>query len=367
MAVAVGAAGARFAPRRSRVNILITGAAGFVGARTAELLLAEGHTVVGIDNLNDAYDVRMKHHRLARLERRFGVDRVGTAGGVSKGKFLLLRADITDRPRLEQAWITGTAHLGGGAGDAAYDAVINLAARAGVRPSVENPWIYLETNATGCLNLLDLCRRDGVHKFVLASTSSLYGAHNPLPYAEDADTNRALSPYAASKKAAEAMCYTYHYLHGLDVTVLRYFTVYGPAGRPDMSPFRFCQWIHEGRPVRIYGDGTQSRDFSYVDDIARGTILALAPLGFEVVNLGSDSPCALMDLVRMNEGAAGKRALLEFYPSAIADVPATWANIEKARTLLGWAPEVTLEDGVGRLAAWYGKNREWARDIATQE
>ena len=184
--------------------------------------------------------------------------------------------------------------------------MINLAARAGVRPSVENPWIYLETNATGCLNLLDLCRRDGVRKFVLASTSSLYGAHNPLPYAEDADTNRALSPYAASKKAAEAMCYTYHYLHGLDVTVLRYFTVYGPAGRPDMSLFRFCQWIHEDRPVRIYGDGTQSRDFTYVDDIARGTILALTPLGFEVINLGSDSPHALMDVVRMTEAAAGQ-------------------------------------------------------------
>ena len=185
--------------------------------------------------------------------------------------------DITDRTALERAWIDGAAHCGGDAGGPPYDAVINLAARAGVRPSVDDPWIYVQTNAMGNLNLLDLCRRDGVPKFVLASTSSLYGAHNPMPYAEDADTNRALSPYAASKKAAEALCYTYHFLHGLDVTIFRYFTVYGPAGRPDMSLFRFIQWITEGRPVQVYGDGTQSRDFTYVDDIARGTILGLKP------------------------------------------------------------------------------------------
>ncbi len=165
------------------MNILVTGAAGFIGARVAEFLLADGHTVVGIDNVNDAYDVRMKEHRLAGLEERFGLDGAGPSGGDGRGLFLFLRADITDRPALEQAWITGSAHCGGEAGGAAYDAVINLAARAGVRPSVENPWIYLETNATGCLNLLDLCRREGVRKFVLASTSSLYGAHNPLPYA----------------------------------------------------------------------------------------------------------------------------------------------------------------------------------------
>jgi UDP-glucuronate 4-epimerase len=159
-----------------------------------------------------------------------------------------------------------------------------------VRQSVADPWVYLETNAKGALNLLELCRRGGVKKYVLASTSSLYGAHNPVPFAENADTDHPLSPYAASKKAAEALCHTYHVLHGLDVTIFRYFTVYGPAGRPDMSLFRFAQWISEGRSVEIYGDGSQSRDFTYVDDIARGTILGLRPLGYEVVNLGGDRP-----------------------------------------------------------------------------
>ena len=245
--------------------------------------------------------------------------------------------DITDREALERAWLAGAAHCGGEAGGPPYDAVINLAARAGVRPSVDDPWIYVQTNAMGNLNLLDLCRRDGVPKFVLASTSSLYGAHNPLPYAEDADTNRALSPYAASKKAAEAMSYTYHFLHGLDVTIFRYFTVYGPAGRPDMSLFRFTQWITEGRPVRVFGDGSQSRDFTYVDDIARGTILGLKHVGFEVINLGSDRPAELSHVIDLVAAAAGRPAELVYGPMHPADVPATWADITKARATPGLA------------------------------
>ena len=235
-------------------TVLVTGCAGFIGARVTELLLNQGHTVVGVDNLNDAYDVRLKHWRLARLEGRPG--------------FTFHRLDITDRMALhtlfEALAVSGL-----------LSAVVNLAARAGVRQSVENPWVYYETNVTGTLNLLELCREYGGKKFVLASTSSLYGANNPRPFCEDADTDEPLSPYAASKKAAETLCYTYYYLYGLDVTVLRYFTVYGPAGRPDMSLFRFVQWISEGRPVIVYGDGTQERDFTYVDDIARGTLAAL--------------------------------------------------------------------------------------------
>jgi len=322
---------------------LVTGVAGFIASRVAEFLLADGHEVVGMDNVNDAYDVRLKHWRLARLEGRPG--------------FEFHRLDIADRRALQAAW---NAH-----GPQPFDAVINLAARAGVRQSVEDPWIYLETNASGTLNLLDLCRASGVEKLVLASTSSLYGAHNPQPFSEDANTDGPLSPYAASKKAAEALCYTYHHLHGLDVTVLRYFTVYGPAGRPDMALFRFVQWIHEGRPVTVYGDGRQSRDFTYVDDIARGTVAALRPLGYEVINLGSDEPVVLMDALRLIERLAGREARLEFRPRHPADVLATWANIGKAEEKLDWRPQVGFEEGVRRLVDWYRENRDWARKLET--
>ncbi|MCZ7663037.1 MAG: GDP-mannose 4,6-dehydratase [Thermoleophilia bacterium] len=326
------------------MRVLLTGAAGFIASRVAEFLLDEGHAVFGVDDLNDAYDVRMKEYRLGRLAGR--------------ERFFFERVDIGVRESLARAWQSGVERAGG-----PWDAVINLAARAGVRSSVQNPYVYVQTNAMGTLNLLELCRERGVSKFVLASTSSLYGAHNPVPFGEDANTDRVLSPYAASKKAAEAMCYTYHYLHGLDVTVLRYFTVYGPAGRPDMSLFRFTQWIHEGLPVTVYGDGSQSRDFTYVDDIARGTILGLRPLGFEVINLGGDRPVSLREVISLVERQAGREAALEYEPGHPADVPATWASIEKAGMLLGWRPEVSLEEGVARLARWYRENREWAREV----
>jgi len=321
---------------------LVTGCAGFIASRVTELLLAQGQTVLGIDNLNDAYDVRLKHWRLAQLDGR--------------PNFHFHQIDITDRAALMKIFDIGYS---------GFDAVINLAARAGVRQSVENPWVYVDTNVTGTLNLLELCREYGVNKFILSSTSSLYGARNPRPFHEDADTNGPLSPYAASKKGAEALCYTYHYLYGIDVTVFRYFTVYGPAGRPDMSLFRFTQWISEGQPVTVYGDGQQSRDFTYVDDIARGTIAGLKRLGYEVINLGSDEPVVLMDAIRLVEAAVGKEARLEFRPRHPADVLATWADIGKAERLLGWRPQTRFEAGVERLADWYAENRDWASQIAT--
>lgn len=334
-----------------RMSILLTGVAGFIASRVASMLLDDGHNVIGLDNMNDAYDIRLKEYRLHALTGRAG--------------FHFLRTDIADRAAVREAWTTGLTRCDGEPASATYDCVINLAARAGVRPSVDDPWTYMDTNAGGNLNLLDLCREFGVPKYVLASTSSLYGSRNPLPYSEEADTNRALSPYAASKKAAEAMCYTYHYLHGIDVTVFRYFTVYGPAGRPDMSLFRFTQWIHEGRPVQVYGDGLQSRDFTYVDDIARGTILGMRRLGFEVINLGSDCPARLGDVIELVEKEAGRSADRVYSPAHPADVPATWADVSKAKRLLGWEPQVQLEEGVVRLAAWYRKNQAWAREIAT--
>ena len=264
---------------------LVTGTAGFIASKVAEFLLDAGHTVVGVDNMNDAYDVRLKEWRMARLKGREG--------------FTPHVVDICDRPALERVFKE--------AGE--IEAVVNLAARAGVRQSVENPWVYVDTNTTGVLNLLELCRHHGVKKFQLASTSSLYGEHNEMPYSETADTNRALSPYAASKKGAEAMCYTYHYLYGIDVTVNRYFTVYGPAGRPDMSLFRFVQWIFEGKPLLIYGDGKQSRDFTYVDDIARGTIAGLKPVGYEIIKPRlryADGPHGRREIHRGKDRPAGE-------------------------------------------------------------
>jgi nucleoside-diphosphate-sugar epimerase len=293
--------------------------------------------------MNDAYDVRLKQWRLAQLAGRPG--------------FEFCQLDITNRQKIRDLWEAGKKN--------SFDAVINLAARAGVRQSVENPWVYLDTNITGTLNLLDLCREFDVKKFVLASTSSLYGKNNPMPFREDADTDHPISPYAASKKAAEALCYTYHYLYEIDVTVFRYFTVYGPASRPDMSPFRFVQWISEGKPVIVYGDGLQSRDFTNVEDIARGTIAGLHPMGFEVINLGSDKPVVLMDAIRLIEELTGRKALLEFQPLHPSDVSATWADIGKAKYLLDWRPLVSLENGFADMVNWYQQNRSWAKEIAT--
>ena len=325
------------------VTYLVTGCAGFIGAKVTEFLLNDGHVVVGIDSLNDAYDVRLKQWRMAQLDAKSGFEHH--------------RLDITDRRRLREVWEARESQP--------FEAVVSLAARAGVRQSVENPWVYFETNVIGTLNLLELCREFGVKKFVLASTSSLYGANNPRPFREDANTDGPLSPYAASKKAAEALCYTYHYLYGIDVTVLRYFTVYGPAGRPDMSLFRFTQWISEGRPVIVYGDGKQERDFTYVDDIARGTIAGLKPLGYEVINLGSDTPVVLMDAIRMVEELVEKEANLAYKPRHPADILATWADIGKAGRLLGWRPQLSFEQGVAQLVDWYKANRGWAKDVDT--
>lgn len=322
-------------------HYLLTGVAGFIASKVADLLLADGHTVVGVDDISDAYDVRLKDWRLRQI--------------IDHPNLEFHRIDIRNREALVELWKQSNS----------FDAVINLAARAGVRPSVENPWIYFETNTTGTLNLLELCRTHSVEKFVLASTSSVYGTHNPTPYNEDAKTDHVISPYAASKKAAEVLCYSYHHLYDIDVTVFRYFTVYGPAGRPDMSIFRFIQWIKEGREVTIYGDGTQSRDFTYVEDIARGTVAGLRPVGYQVINLGSDRPVVLMDIIRLIEHKLGVEANLVFEPSHPADVMATWADISKAEELLNWRPTTHYEQGIERAIEWYLENRDWAKDIVT--
>jgi nucleoside-diphosphate-sugar epimerase len=321
------------------MRVLVTGSAGFIGSRVSERLLDDGHAVVGVDNLNHAYDVRLKEWRLTQLQQ--------------KDRFAFVKTDIADRRALAEVF----------AGDP-FDAVINLAARAGVRDSLQDPWTYYDTNVTGTLNVLEMCRqRGGAGKLVLASTSSVYG-DGQRPFREDLPADRVLSPYAASKKAAEELCYAYHHLYGLDVTVLRYFTVYGPAGRPDMSVFRWVRGIAEGQTLTQYGDGSQERDFTYVDDIARGTVLALKPLGYDVINLGSDRPVALNRITQLVEGYLEKKAVLQRAERHPADVQATWADIAKARSLLGWEPRVSLEDGLDQTVRWYLAHRSWASAIA---
>lgn len=320
------------------MRVLVTGCAGFIGWKVSELLLQNEHTVIGIDNLNSTYDVRLKRWRLSQLEPKSG--------------FAFHHADITDLGA-----IAGVVHKGG------FDGVINLAARAGVRQSLDDPWEYYQTNLIGTLNLLESCRQEGVSKFVLSSTSSVYG-EGRRPFTEDGPTDSPLSPYAASKKAAEVTCYTYHQLHGLDVTILRYFTVYGPAGRPDMSVFRFIKQIAEDEPLTLYGDGSQERDFTYVGDVARGTLAALKPMGFEVINLGSNRPVVLRQVIGLIEEALGKKARIDSSPRHPTDALATWARIDKAKRLLDWEPQVPFAEGLFQTIEWYKQNRDWVKGLA---
>jgi UDP-glucuronate 4-epimerase len=320
-------------------NYLVTGAAGFIASRVCDLLLDAGHTITGVDDLNAAYDVRIKQWRLDNL--------------LPHPKFTFYKEDICNFEAMRGAFET----------HGPFDAVINLAARAGVRASVENPWVFVNTNMTGTLNMLELCKVHQVPKFILASTSSIYGANAPLPTPEDAESSYPLQPYAASKKGAEAMCHAYHFLNGIDVTIFRYFTVYGPAGRPDMVMFRFCQWIAEGKPVKLNGDGNQSRGFTYVDDIARGTILGLKKVGYEIINLGGHETITINEMIHNLEDLIGKKAMIEHLPFHPADMLANHANVEKARRLLGWTAQVNMQEGMRRLVEWYMQERDWASQI----
>lgn len=306
-------------------KVLLTGVAGFIGAKTAEKLLERGVEVVGIDNLNDYYDVSLKESRLKPLK------------GLHFQKI-----DIEDKQALRELFK-----------EHKFDVVFNLAARAGVRYSMENPDIYMTTNAMGSLNLLECMREFGVSKFVLASTSSLY-AGQEMPFKEELPVNTPISPYAASKKAAEVMAYTYHHLYGIDVSIVRYFTVYGPGGRPDMSPFIFADCLLKGKKLPVFGDGTQSRDFTHVDDIAEGTILAAKKLGYEIINLGGgNDPHSLLDMIQLFEKFTGKKAVLELSSKVKADMDVTWADISKAKRLLGWEPKIGFEEGMKGLMDWH--------------
>lgn len=320
------------------MKILLTGCAGFIGARVGELLLERGDEVTGVDNLNDYYDNRLKRYRLDRLSGR--------------GNFSFHEVDIENREALAELFGAGR-----------FDAVVNLAARAGVRASIVAPRVYLTTNTLGTLNLLELMTEHKVTRLVMASTSSLY-AGAELPFLETSNVTKPISPYAATKLAAEALAQTWHHLHGIDVAILRYFTVYGPAGRPDMSPFRFIEWVRRGEPIQLYGDGTQTRDFTYIDDIAAGTVAALGVSGCEVINLGGgNEPVSINAMIAAIEEGLGKRAIVDHLPPNVADMQDTSAEIGKARRLLGWEPGVAPLEGFRRTAAWHLENAAWLDEV----
>ena len=323
-------------------TVMVTGCAGFIGWKVSEMLLGRNISVVGVDSLNDYYDTTLKEWRLSALRAKS--EELGT-------QLLFHHSDISDFDQVKQIFIQHKP-----------DAVINLAARAGVRASVEDPWVYLDTNVKGTLNLLECCTVFEVKKFVLASTSSLYGL-NEMPFKETDRTDSPLAPYSATKKSAEVLCFSYHYLNGIDISIPRYFTVYGPAGRPDMSIFIFIRNIDNGVPITVFGDGSQKRDFSYIDDIAEGTLKCLQPFGYEIFNLGNDNSVELRYVINLIEELLGKKAVMEFTPRPPADVFATWAHIDKSRKTLNWQPKTPIEEGIKKTVAWYLENKNFVNSL----
>lgn len=322
-------------------TILVTGCAGFIGWKVSQQLLEMNRKVIGVDNMNDYYDPALKKWRLSSLKKY--------------RNFVFRKVDIGNYGKLRSVFRQNR-----------IDAIINLAARAGVRASVEDPWVYLDTNTKGTLNLLECCRQFRVKKFILASTSSLYASLD-MPFQETSRTDTPLAPYSATKKGAEVMCYAYHYLYGLDITVVRYFTVYGPAGRPDMSIFKFVKNMDDGKPIPVFGDGNQTRDFTYIDDIADGTIRALRPAGYEIINLGSDHPVKLNYVIQLLEKHLAKKAKRKVLKRHPADVTATWAHIDKARKMLGWKPQMPLEQGIENTVNWFLENKAFLRRLKWKE
>jgi len=309
------------------MKILVTGGAGFIGSQLIERLISDDHEIVCVDTLTPYYDPSLKKARLARF----------------KDSIDFHTTDITDLESLEELFEKKS-----------FDAVCHLAAQAGVRHSLENPFVYADTNYVGTLTILELCKKFGVSKLVMASTSSVYGLNMKLPFSEDDRVDQPLSVYAASKRACELLAFSYHHLYNMNITCLRFFTVYGPWGRPDMALFKFTKNILKGKPIEVYGEGNMRRDFTYISDIVEGFVLALEkPLGYRIINLGAGKPVELMEFVRILEQALGKKAEIELKPMQAGDVRETHSDIRKARQLLGYRPEVSVSEGVPALVDWY--------------
>lgn len=313
------------------MNLLITGGAGFIGSHVVERLLERGHTITVVDDFNDFYDPAAKRKNCAGF----------------RNNVRLVEADIRAQKEMRSLFAEGK-----------FDAVVHLAARAGVRPSLAQPLLYTEVNVLGTQNLLEAARGSGVKKFVCASSSSVYGVSQKVPFNEADPVFKPISPYAATKLACEALCHVYHHLYGLDVVCLRFFTVYGPRQRPDLAIHKFTRAMARGEPIELYGDGSTQRDYTYIDDILQGVLACLdRDFGFEVINLGESETVKLLDLVRLIEKSLGKPATIRWLPEQPGDVPLTCADISKARKLLGYNPLVQIEEGIFRFVEWF-KNRQ---------
>ena len=326
------------------MKILVTGAAGFIGSKLAFMLADRGDEVVGIDNINDYYDVRLKYGRLDEF-----------------GKFRFIRMDLTDRDGLNKLFA-----------EEHFERVVNLAAQAGVRYSITNPYAYLDSNLVGFMNILECCRHHGVQYLVYASSSSVYGMNSKVPFSEDDKVDTPVSLYAASKKANELMAHSYSKLYGLPTTGLRFFTVYGPWGRPDMAPMLFARAISHGEPIKVFNHGNLSRDFTCIDDIVGGTIGVIdkMPVAAEcpnevpakVYNIGCSNPVKLMDFINEIETALGVEAKKEFLPMQAGDVYQTYADTTKLETEVGYKPSITLHEGISRFIDWYKSAKNPLRD-----
>jgi UDP-glucuronate 4-epimerase len=314
------------------VNILVTGGAGFIGSHLSERLLWDGHEVTIVDDLNDFYSPEVKRANLAA----FG----------HTGQVTFHEADICDEERI----------FGIGR-ERKFDAIIHLAARAGVRPSLEQPLLYERVNVRGTMVLLEMARRSGIGKFVFASSSSIYGIANQVPFSETDAENQPISPYAATKIAGEKICFTYSHLYNIRVSCLRFFTVYGPRQRPDLAIHKFADLIERGKPIPKFGDGTRGRDYTFCRDIVSGIVAALHyDCDFDVFNLGNSHPVDLNTLICTLERSLGKRAIIETLPDQPGDVPITYADISKAQRLLGYSPQTPFQKGIDEFVAWY-RNR----------
>lgn len=321
-------------------NILVTGGAGFIGSHLVERLLAEGvWRVTVVDDFNDFYDPSLK--------------RANVAPHLKHDDYKLIEADIRDRAALEKVFADSSSSSGG------FECIVHLAARAGVRPSLTEPFLYAETNITGTLNLLELARQTRVPQFVFGSSSSVYGINAKVPFSEDDPIRQTISPYAATKAASEMLCHTYAHLHDLRCVALRFFTVYGARQRPDLAIHKFARLISEGQPIPVFGDGTTRRDYTYIEDIIAGVRAAVdyTASDYEAINLGESRTVELRELIALLEKELGQKAIIDRQPMQPGDVPQTFADISKARRLLGYNPQTQIEEGIRRFVTWFNETK----------